>query len=305
MTTLTLDRAIDQGAIANFSENFLGDDLEVLEALLQQHLTELTRVYRKCVETAYLVKTRFENAAISGNPKTRRDSKAEKEQMLDRRGWTSSVISSLGNVADWLIEIQPENLELLDLKTIEALNKDRFASIRDRLHSECLTIVQVRKEMSTINKALKPPEEPAKEFEWDRAKDGSRYAVVQLDAQVGGEFEREMKQYGEPLALFMREMLRRFKTSEVRMPLNSDQETAIAQSDTWNLAQQELANHVQDQAQNLEQREQLLSELKDIDAVIATCTPPKDTLEKQTLKTAVRMKREIEQKLIALQKTTT
>jgi hypothetical protein len=300
MSTLALDRAIDQQAIANFSENSLGDDLETLEALLQQHLAELTRVYRKCVETAYLVKTRFENAAISGNPKTRRESKAEKEQMLDRRGWTSSVISSLGNVADWLIEIEPDNLELLDLETIKALSKDRFVSIRDRLNSERLTIVEVREEMAIINKALKPPEEPAKEFDWHRAKDGSRYAVVQLDAQVGGEFERELKEHGEPLALFMREMLRRFKTSEVRMPLNSDQETGDMQSDAWNLAQQELANHVEDQAQNLEQREQLLSELKDIDAVIATCNPPKDALEKQTLKTATGMKREIEQELSAL-----
>jgi hypothetical protein len=215
---------------------------------IQEQATALTRAFISFCQTAYVAK------ATSTRSQTR-----ETNQSL---GWTSTTATPYAKVGEWLGNVDPINLELLDIKTIMALCCEKYLPIIERLKDDRLTVAEVREEMTNINKALQKPKEPPKVLEWKQTKRGvsgagqnaRRFCVIRLeDPEAGAEFEAQFKQSEQPLPLFIRGLLRR------------DEQPA----DVWQQAQNEVSVYINTQGDAADEIAELMRRISECDRIIA------------------------------------
>ncbi|MCC5616353.1 hypothetical protein LC605_15000 [Nostoc sp. CHAB 5836] len=193
MTTLPLERPIEQGAIANSSKSFLTQILE--------QATQATRSFLQSCKNIWEAKQL---------PKSEWD---EIKQML---GWNNHTANPYIKIWEWISDskVSPYNLELLDINTIKSLCSDKYLDIWYQLQSSRMVVKDVRALMTDINKSLKVAKKPLKVLEWEQNKygeDGDARLIIRLeDRDTGVELERQFKESGKvSVSLFLKELLRR------------------------------------------------------------------------------------------------
>ncbi|MCC5619432.1 hypothetical protein LC605_31105 [Nostoc sp. CHAB 5836] len=203
MTTLALDQAIEQGAIANSDKSFLTQILE--------QATQATRSFLESCKNIWEAKQL---------PKSEWD---EIKQML---GWNNHTANPYIKIWEWISDskVSPYNLELLDINTIKSLCSDKYLDIWYQLQSSRMVVKDVRALMTDINKSLKVAKKPAKVLEWEQNKygeDGDARLIIRLeDRDTGVELERQFKESGKvSVSLFLKELLRRPTVDEQVMAL--------------------------------------------------------------------------------------
>ena len=217
MSTLTADLCFDQDLFSS----------------LQETAAQLTRAFLCFCQTAYFAKASAK--------------RHEWPKIKQAMGWTPEMANAYAKAGEWLVDIPPVNLELLDPKTILALCQEKYAYIIELLKNQKLTVEQVRQLMKSLNKANKTPKPPQKVMQWHRAKTGERSLMVRLDAEVGAEFEARYQEFAVPLPLFVRSLLQRESPDDV-----------------WQQAQQELGLYIDEQAK-------LVDEIVELQTKIAQC----------------------------------
>jgi hypothetical protein len=187
MNTVAIERAIDQVQVLDFP-------IEIF-SLVQQEATELTRAFIKFCRSVYTAK-------LTSDRKEWREGK-------ESLAWDKSTANPYSKVGEWLVSIDPYNLELLDINTIKSLCCEKFKAVLDRLESERLTVVEVREEMKAINEATKKPKQPKPQIEWKTTPEGERKLTVNdIDADTGDLLESRFKNSGESvLSFFLRRLL--------------------------------------------------------------------------------------------------
>ncbi len=216
MTTLPLERTIQQGATPNFSENLLdSDDISIYGEMLNECLRSLTGAFLTACDAARLLKSKFDLAQTGSTVKERKQARLDRQEIQERYGWTANLVNSFSKVAESLSVVEDvQNLELLDINTLKSLCSDKFAPIVEQLKSDRLTVVEVRGQMTDINKALKEEQQsqPKPMKQWRRTKEGRRFLDLNgIDADTGDEFDAKYKYSCMPLPLFIRDLLRQWK----------------------------------------------------------------------------------------------
>jgi hypothetical protein len=169
---------------------------------IQQQAQNMTRAFIQMCQTVYFAKLTCKRTEL----------KAIQESLE----WTATTATSYAKVGEFIAEIEPSNLDLLDCNTIKALCCDKFQPILERLKSERLTVAEVRQEMTQINKSMKKEKPPQRLLEWKRGKTGERslrsaslsLIICLQDAEAGAEFESRFKASCLPLPFFIRNLLR-------------------------------------------------------------------------------------------------
>ncbi|MBD2695256.1 MULTISPECIES: hypothetical protein [Anabaena] len=162
---------------------------------IQQQAQQMTRAFIQMCQTVYFAKLTCKRTEL----------KAIQESLE----WTATTATSYAKVGEFIAEIEPSNLDLLDCNTIKALCCDKFQLILERLKSERLTVAEVRQEMTQINKSIKKEKPPQRLLEWKREKTGEETLIICLqDVEAGLEFESRFKASCLPLPLFIRDLLR-------------------------------------------------------------------------------------------------
>ncbi len=202
MSTLTLSGAIDQ-----FDSEIEFERIDNFLPAIQQQAAQLIGAFISFCQTIYVEKTTT-------------DAKQWRETR-ESLGWATSTATPYAKVGEYFVEVNPYNLELLDIKTLFALCAKKYSAIIERLKTERLTVAEVRKEMSEINKASMKPKEAPKTLEWRRAKTGERSLIARLDAETGEALEQKYKLSCMPLPLFIRDLLRQWQPQSHPIPVES------------------------------------------------------------------------------------
>lgn len=162
---------------------------------IQKQAQEMTRVFIQLCQTVYFAKLTCK--------------RTELKTIQESLEWTGTTATSYAKVGEFIADIEPSNLDLLDCNTIKALCYEKFQPILERLKSERLTLAEVRQEMTQINKSLKKEKPPQRLLEWKREKTGEGTLIIRLqDVEAGLEFESRFKASCLPLPLFIRNLLR-------------------------------------------------------------------------------------------------
>ncbi len=170
------------------------------------------------------------------------------------------MANAYATAGEWLLDIPPVNLELLDPKTILALCQEKYSYIIDLLKNQKLTVEQVCKLMRSLNAASKKPKPPQPVMQWHKAKTGERSLIVRLDAEVGAEFEARCKEFAVPLPLFVRSLLGLAQPSLLR---------GESPNHVWQQAQQELMVFMEEQADRVDELVKIQTEIERCDRIIA------------------------------------
>ncbi|NDJ20993.1 hypothetical protein GS682_04900 [Nostoc sp. B(2019)] len=251
-------------------QDLTGFDVSVLIPQLQSSAAVLTRAFVSFCQSVYVARL------TSDRPEWRET----KESM----GWAGSTATPYVHVGEWLGEIDPSNLELLDIKTIMALCNNKYLSIIERLKSDRLTVAEVREEMKAINKETKKPKEPPKVLEWKQSKRGDRFCIIRLeDPLAGAEFENHLKSSRQPLPLFIRSLLQRNTAPDTCLEKFGETETiapnqfaqvmepaqGVSPTFSWQQAQNELAIHIEEQSYEIDEVQQIQKDICNCDRIIA------------------------------------
>lgn len=222
MSTVTADLSFDQDLFSS----------------LQETAAQLTRAFLSFCQTAYLAKASSK--------------RLEWQKIKQAMSWTPRMANAYAKAGEWLLDIPPVNLELLDPKTILALCQEKYCYIIDLLKNQKLTVEQVCKLMRSLNAASKKPKPPQPVMHWHRAKAGERSLIVRLDAEVGAEFEARCKEFAVPLPLFVRSLLRGESPDCV-----------------WQQVQQELVVFMENQAHRVDELVEIQTKIERCDRIIS------------------------------------
>ncbi|MCM0590792.1 MAG: hypothetical protein HEQ35_17740 [Gloeotrichia echinulata IR180] len=209
MSTLTLSGTVDL-----FDSEIEFEKIENFLPAIQQQAAHLIRVFISFCQTVYVEK-------MTTDAKQWRSTN-------ESLGWATSTATPYAKVGEYFVEVNPYNLELLDIKTLFALCAEKYSVIIERLKTERLTVAEVRSQMSSINKASMKPKEAPKALEWRRAKTGERWLrppkaslIARLDAETGEALEQKYKSSCLPLPLFIRDLLRQWQPQSHPIPVES------------------------------------------------------------------------------------
>lgn len=190
MTTVTLDRVLDQDTIVNQPKDFIQEILESACSATRNFLRQCKNIW----EAKQLPKSEW----------------MEIKQLL---GWSSHTANSYSKIWQWIsdLKINSYNLELLDINTIKSLCSDKYLDVWYQIQSSRMVVDDVRSMMADINKSLKVVNEPPKALEWEKDKHGDRRLVIRLeDPDTGAEIEKQFKESGKlTVSMFLIELLRR------------------------------------------------------------------------------------------------
>jgi len=245
MTTLPLERPIQQATTLNSSKSFLTEILEQATSATRSFLRECKNIW----EAKQLSKSEWR----------------EIKQML---GWNNSTANPYIKVWQWIsnLKVNTYNLELLDINTIKSLCCDRYLEIWHQLQSARMVVEDVRRQMADINKSDKALKKPPKALEWEQNKygdDSDARLVIRLeDPIIGVELEKRFNESGKvSVSSFFKELLRR--------PSLDEQVLAQQELDAYIEQQPELPPDIQAQIAREDRISELTAELRQVSQAIA------------------------------------